>query len=243
MDKIDKLVHLMKNSKKTIVLTGAGISTESGIPDFRSSTGLWAHIDPMEALSTDVLYNNPNKFYKEGFELLTGMTNAEPNIGHFMLAKLENEGFVDLLITQNIDNLHQRAGSKNIYEVHGNTREGYCTDCGEKVVIEHIKDKVKSGQVPPVCHRCGGILRPSVVMFGDGLPECFDKGWREVEKSELLIVIGSSLSVSPVNYLANICENLAIINLGETMYDYKAKIIINEKIGETLKTVYDRLNK
>ena len=243
-DQIQRAVQYIRESKGVIVLTGAGISTESGIPDFRSpGTGLWEQLDPMEALSTKTLYNHPDKFYNQGFQILTSMKDAVPNIAHSILARMEEEGIIDLLVTQNIDNLHQKAGSKKVYEVHGHVRSGSCLNCREEMVMDRMEEKVEVGEIPPRCENCGGIVRPNVVMFGDSLPLCFDKAMDAVEKSDLLIVIGSSLEVGPVNYLADLCKKLMIINLGPTTYDYRADLIIRQKAGETLSAIYEALKK
>jgi NAD-dependent deacetylase len=191
----EKAARLIKQSRKTIVLTGAGISTESGIPDFRSpGRGLWENLDPMEVLS-----------------------------------EMEKEGIIFGVITQNIDNLHQKAGSKNVFEVHGNTREGSCLRCGKKVSFEILEEKVNKKQIPPCCDDCNGVLRPDVVLFGDPMPYAFDLALKEVKSSDLLIVIGSSLTVSPVNFLPDMVRHLIIINATETPYDYKADVVIREK--------------
>jgi NAD-dependent deacetylase len=243
MDEMKRAVALMKNSRKTIVLTGAGISTESGIPDFRSpGIGLWEKIDPMEALSTKALYQNPKYFYEVGFQLLTSMMDAEPNKAHKILAKLEEEGYIHLLVTQNIDNLHQRAGSKEVLEVHGHTRSGYCLSCYRELPMKDMDNIIQMGEIPPRCPQCGGTLRPRVVLFGDSLPPCFDRAWREVEKGDLLIVIGSSLEVGPVNHLANLCKKLMIINLGKTAYDQRADLIIQGAASSILEEIYEKLH-
>ena len=239
---IDKAVKIIKNSSKTMVLTGAGISTESGIPDFRSpNTGLWENVDPMEVLSRDVLNRDPERFYKKGFNILLDMTNAEPNKAHLALAEMEKLGYVDGIITQNIDNLHYKAGSKYILEVHGNTREGYCTSCGNVVDLNVLTTKVNSGEIPPICDNCKGILRPSVILFGDMLPEEFNIAMREVETSDLLIVIGSSLMVAPVNYLPQFAKKLIIINMGPTAMDRIADVKIEGKAGDTLEIILEKL--
>ena len=241
---IEKAVYLIKSSSKTMVLTGAGISTESGIPDFRSpSTGLWENIDPMEALSTSVLYNNPEKFYKEGFNILLGMTDAEPNRAHFALAEMERLGYIKGVITQNIDNLHYKAGSNYILEVHGNTRKGYCLNCGNTVDLGALTNKVNDGEIPPKCNACGGMLRPDVVFFGDRLPEDFNIALREVETSDLMIVIGSSLMVAPVNYLPQMAKKLIIINMGPTAMDGIAEVKIEDQAGKVLESILDELEK
>jgi NAD-dependent deacetylase len=241
---IEKAIKLIKESRKTFVLTGAGVSTESGIPDFRSpQTGLWEKVDPMEALSTTVLYNNPRKFYKEGFKMLLGMTGAEPNKAHLALAEMERKGYIKGIITQNIDNLHQKAGSKYVLEVHGNTREGSCLNCKNKVKLDVINNKVNKGEIPPRCDACGGILRPDVVFFGDMLPEDFSIAQEEVGTSDLLIVVGSSLVVSPVNYLPQLVKKLIIINIGSTPFDRRADLCIQGKAGEVLDEILKGLDK
>ena len=241
MDKCKRASEIIKESEKVIVLTGAGISTESGIPDFRSpDNGLWTKIDPMEALSTKILFNNPEKFYKTGFKIITSMKDAKPNKAHEILAKLENEGRIQLIITQNIDNLHFRAGSKNVYEVHGNSRSCTCMDCSRVYNINDIIKKVDECEIPPKCS-CGGIIRPDVVLFGDMLPNCFYEGMREVEKADLLIAIGSSLTVYPVSQMAAICKKLIILNFGSTPYDYRSDVIINDNISDSLAKIYNDL--
>lgn len=237
MEVYEKAAQMIKKSRSTVVLTGAGISTDSGIPDFRSpGSGLWEKIDPMEALSSDVLYNTPNKFYNSGFKIITSMKNAEPNKAHFLIAKLEELGFIDLVITQNIDGLHHKAGSRNVHEVHGTSRTCSCDKCGEIYDTEMIERKVNEGEIPPKCS-CKGIIRPDVVLFGDMLPDCFYESIRRVEEADLLMVIGSSLSVSPVNHLADICKKLIIINIGETFYNKNSDIVINENISKAIERI------
>ena len=241
--KIKQACEMIKNSSRTMVLTGAGISTESGIPDFRSpGSGLWENIDPMEALSTTVLYNNPQKFYSEGYKMLLGMTDAKPNTAHYVLAEMEEKGYIKGVITQNIDNLHQRAGTKYLLEVHGNTREGSCTSCGNTVNLDIITEKVNNNEIPPKCDNCGGLLRPDVIFFGDMLPEDFSIAVEEMEDCDLLIVIGSSLAVAPVNYLPSLANKLMIINEGRTAMDYICDLKIEGKAGAVLEKILDELD-
>ncbi len=241
-DLIRKASTMIKTSSKTMVLTGAGISTESGIPDFRSpDTGLWENVDPMEALSTTVLYDDPGKFYNEGFEMLLDMTKAKPNYGHYALAEMEELGYIKGIITQNIDNLHIEAGSKYVLEVHGNTRKGSCLNCSNTVEIGVLTEKVDRGEIPPKCDKCGGTLRPDVIFFGDMLPEAFTIAWEEVSTSDLLIVVGSSLAVAPVNYLPQRAKNLILINQGDTLMDSFADLIIKGGAGETLQAILEEL--
>jgi len=237
----DRIAHMITDSRMTVVLTGAGISTESGIPDFRSpGSGLWEKVDPLEALSTEVLYNNPKKFYKEGFKILTSMMDAKPNPAHVILARMENEGLIDSIVTQNIDNLHYEAGSRNIMEVHGNIRTGHCIVCKKTYKLSEIENIVEGGQLPPLCS-CGGMIRTDVVLFGDSLPDCFNTAWEKSSKCDLMIVIGSSLQVGPVNNLPGLAKRLAIINSGETMYDSKADILCNEKASKALNKIYRKV--
>lgn len=244
LDNIKKACKLIENSNKTMVLTGAGISTESGIPDFRSpGTGLWENTDPMEVLSTTVLRNNPERFYKDGFNILLDMMDARPNKAHNILAEMEGLGLIHGVITQNIDNLHQKAGSKYILEVHGNTRKGSCINCGDTVNIRILTEKVNNGEIPPKCNKCGGILRPDVILFGDMLPSAFNVALKEVETSDLLIVIGSSLMVSPVNYLPQMARKLIIINMGYTPMDNFAEVKIEEKAGDALEAILNLLER
>ncbi len=241
-DNIKIAAQMINNSSNTWVLTGAGMSTESGIPDFRTpNSGLWEKIDPMEALSRNVLYNNPTKFYKTGYCILTQMSDFQPNEGHVVLAKLEEKGYINGIITQNIDNLHIRAGSKNVLEVHGNTRTGSCTDCNYKVELKYLTKKIQNNEIPPKCEQCGSSLRPDVVLFGDQLPKEFDKAWEIVNECELLIVIGSSLTVSPVNYLPQISPKVIIINLDKTHYDSYADIVIRGKAGTVLNKIFNSI--
>lgn len=234
---------MIKSCKSTVVLTGAGISTESGIPDFRSpGSGLWEKVDPMEALSSEVLYNNPKKFYNQGFNIITSMKDSVPNKAHYLIAKLEELELIDLLVTQNIDGLHHKAGSRKVYEVHGTTRTCSCDNCGESYDTALIEKRVKAGEIPPRC-RCKGIIRPDVVLFGDMLPDCFYDSVRKVEGSELLVVIGSSLSVSPVNHLADICKKLIIVNKGATLYDSSCEIKIEENISTALEIIVEHIMK
>jgi NAD-dependent deacetylase len=237
MDIHQKAAELIRTSKGVVILTGAGVSTDSGIPDFRSpGSGLWEKIDPMEALSSEVLYNSPKTFYSLGFNIITSMTDAVPNKAHYLIAKLEELGLADIVVTQNIDGLHQKAGSRKVYEVHGTTTTCSCDNCGEKYDTALIRKRVEAGEVPPRC-RCRGIIRPDVVLFGDMLPECFYESIEQVENSELLLVIGSSLSVSPVNHLADICKRLLIINMGDTFYDARCDMKISENIAYALERI------
>jgi NAD-dependent protein deacetylase/lipoamidase len=235
---VSDLTQLVRDRQPCVVLTGAGISTESGIPDFRSPSGIWATYDPMEYATIAAFRRDPVKvweFYALRFELL--MT-AEPNAGHLALADLERRGLVDAVVTQNIDGLHQRAGSQAVVEVHGSIRSASCLDCGERVLLEGVIAALRDAPAP-LCPRCGAVLKPDVVMFGELLPEAAIDGAVELAgKAGLLLVIGSSLEVHPVAGLPaetlSAGGALAIVNRGSTPFDHLASIRIDGAAGETL---------
>ena len=173
-----ELAALVRSRPPCVVLTGAGISTESGIPDFRSPSGIWAKYDPMEYATIGAFRRDPVKvweFYALRFSVLT---RAEPNDGHRALAELERRGLVRAVVTQNIDGLHQRAGSRDVIEVHGSIRTASCLRCGERVPLDEVVAALESAPAPP-CPRCGAILKPDVVMFGELLQvDAIDRAFR-----------------------------------------------------------------
>ena len=236
--RVSTLAALVQEHKPCVVLTGAGISTESGIPDFRSPTGIWAEYDPMEYATIEAFRRDPVKvweFYALRFEALTW---AEPNPGHLALAVLERRGFVQSLITQNIDGLHDRAGSQDVVEVHGSIRTARCLECSERVPLEQVVSALRDAPAPP-CPSCGSILKPDVVMFGELLPvEPIDRAFELAHRAGLLLVVGSSLEVHPVAALPEEAvaagAKLAIVNRGPTPVDHLASTRIEAGAGETL---------
>jgi NAD-dependent deacetylase len=232
-DLLKKAAELIASQKPWVVLSGAGISTESGIPDFRSkNTGLWEQYDPMWVLSTDALIKRPEVFYGTGLRVLMRFENARPNPAHQVLAEWEKRGLVEAVITQNIDSLHQKAGSQKVLEIHGHLRSAHCMRCGNKYPMQEVQSKVQKGEIPPRCS-CGGQIRPDVVLFGDLLPPDFEKA-QVLARRFPMMVIGSSLTVSPANLLPRYARKLIIINLESTPYDYRADIVLHGKAGETL---------
>ncbi|MHA1276148.1 MAG: SIR2 family NAD-dependent protein deacylase [Candidatus Helarchaeota archaeon] len=236
---IEQAAKLILESNYAIVLTGAGISTESGIPDFRSpDTGLWTKVDPYEFGTASSFRRNPGGFYELAQELAPKLFSARPNKGHRALAKLEKLGYIKAIITQNIDDLHQRAHAKEVIEVHGNLREAYCTHCYKKVPIWELVEDFFNGETP-TCE-CGGLLRPNVVMFGEQ-PHNIPESFALAEKCDLCIVVGSSLVVSPINMVPQIAINhgakLIIINHGaaaDTHLDSRADLLIRALAGVVL---------
>jgi len=224
-----------------VVLTGAGISTESGIPDFRSPTGIWAQYDPMEYATIDAFLADPVKVWDLYGRRLDLLAEAQPNDGHVALAELERRGWIDAVITQNIDRLHERAGSEALVEVHGSIRTSSCLDCGEVVPFADVVRLLESASAPE-CPSCGRILKPDVVMFGELLPEtAIARATQLAAEARLLLVVGSSLEVYPAAGLP--LETLAtggilaIVNRGATQFDRRASVTIDGGAGETLRAL------
>lgn len=238
-----ELVKLLAESKNVIAFTGAGISTESGIPDFRSSSGLYSSgpfsgFRPEDILTRRMMRTKPNlvlSFYKER---LMRMVDKEPNRAHYALKKLEDMGKLDWIITQNIDNLHKKAGSKNVLELHGNGTRFLCSiSCGEKYTYEEFVERIEKDE-KPMCN-CGmAPIRPDVVLFDEWLnDQVFDAAYWASKKCDLMIAIGSSLIVRPacslIGEIGDTCK-LVIINKDETPYDKRANLIIRENCGDVL---------
>ncbi len=240
-EKIEQVAKMIVESKSTYALTGAGISTESGIPDFRGKDGYYTKMDPTKALSRERMLYEPEIFYKEGYVMLKDLYEKKPNDGHKVLAKLESMGLLKGIATQNIDGLDRAAGSKNIYEVHGQTRTAHCLNCGSRVSFDVVVEKVDSGEIPPKCNSCGGTLRSDVVMFGDMMPEDFSRAANDIDGCDLLIVVGSSLVVSPVNYLPRYAKKFVIINGEPTHMDSMAEVVIHDRIGKTLVAILKKV--
>jgi NAD-dependent deacetylase len=232
---VERLTELMRLMQPCVVLTGAGVSTESGIPDFRSPTGIWALYDPMEYATIDAFLADPVKVWEFYAKRLDVLGEAEPNDGHRALADLERRGWIRAVITQNVDGLHARAGTRELVEVHGSLRSAVCLDCGEDVPMAEAVALLPA----PACPRCGRILKPAVVMFGEYLPAAaMDQAHRLAGEARLLLVVGSSLEVYPV---ASLPEEtlaaggvLAIVNRGGTQFDAHAAVVVDAGAGETL---------
>lgn len=236
-----RLAELIRERQPCVVLTGAGVSTESGIPDFRSPTGIWARYDPMEYATIDAFQRDPVKVWDFYAKRLQVLRNARPNAAHLALAALERAGYVEAVVTQNIDRLHELAGSKSVIEVHGSIRTSSCLPCGERVPFDEVVRLVEAHGAPP-CPRCGTILKPDVVMFGELMPEGeIERAFQLARRTRLLLVVGSSLEVYPV---ASLPEEtlaaggaLAIVNRGPTPYDERSTVRIDAAAGETLAAV------
>lgn len=232
MDKISEFKRIVEESDNIVFFGGAGVSTESGISDFRSKDGLYNlkyKYPPEEIISHSFFMRNPEEFYRFYTDKMLCLT-AEPNACHLALAKLEREGKLKAVITQNIDGLHQRAGSKEVYELHGSVLRNYCVRCGKSYSAQFIKD---FGGVPRC--ECGGIIKPDVVLYEESLDgETIEKAVKAISGADVLIIGGTSLAVYPAAGLIDyyMGNKLIVINLSPTPLDYRADLLIDKKIGE-----------
>ncbi|MCL2687885.1 MAG: NAD-dependent protein deacylase [Methanobrevibacter sp.] len=239
-EKIKELKELVANSNNIVFFGGAGVSTESGIPDFRSENGIYNTIEkygesPETILSHSYFLNNTSEFYKYYKETIIHKS-AKPNNAHLAIAKLEKLGKIKAVVTQNIDDLHQKAGSENVFELHGSIMRNYCMNCKASYDIDYIIDS----EDIPICDKCGGIIKPDVVLYQEPLNNVImRKSIEYIANAEVLIIGGTSLIVYPAAGLVEYFngDNLVLINKGDTSYDDYASLVINESIGKVFKEV------
>ncbi|MBM6837868.1 NAD-dependent protein deacylase [Clostridium saudiense] len=242
--KIEKLLNILKNSNNIVFFGGAGMSTESGIPDFRSSDGLFNEklnltFTPEELVSHSFYIRYPEEFFNF-YKAKLIYPNAKPNSGHIALAKLEKMGKLKAIVTQNIDNLHQAAGSKNVFELHGSVCRNYCVKC-HKFYDENF---ILESNGVPTCTQCGGSVKPDVVLYEEGLDDNVLRGAIDaISKADTLIIGGTSLIVYPAAALINYFRgnNLILINKTETTADRKANLVIRDSIGKVLSSAVELL--
>lgn len=236
-EKIETLKMMLKESKNIVFFGGAGVSTESGIPDFRSARGLYSEtlkieLSPEELVSHAMFFRYTEEFYSFYKKRLVYL-DAKPNAAHYALAKLEQIGKLQAIITQNIDGLHQIAGAKNVYELHGSFRKNACITCGK----EYDVDFILQAENIPYCTDCGGIVKPKVVLYGESLdPHVIDNSIKAIKKADMLIIGGTSLVVYPAAGLVNYFQGkyLVLINKTSTPADRKAELLIHGNIGKVL---------
>ncbi len=221
-DRASEFLEILKKSRKSYVITGAGVSVPSGIPDFRGPKGLYKFFPP-DIFDMESFLSNPKRYYDFSRERLSAIKKAKPNVAHEVLAELERRGLIQAVVTQNIDGLHLKAGSKNVIEIHGNLREYTCLSCGKVYTAEEVEDLMKGDPVPR-CRDCGGLIKPNVVFFGEPLPEReIMEAFKIAEESDLAIAIGTSLVVYPAALIprrtVETGGKLVIINRGETGLD------------------------
>lgn len=244
-----KAAELIANAKKLVVFTGAGVSTESGIPDFRSPGGIWSRFDP-EDFTYQKFVTDPEARRKQWRMLGEGhlTTNAEPNLAHYAVAELYDLGKLDCVITQNVDNLHHKAGvpAEKVFELHGNVQWAVCLSCGKRYPFEEIKARWEKGEEIPDCEECQGMLKPDAVLFGEALPhDVLEEASRRSSDCDLFIVVGSTLVVYPAAYMPIYAvrggAKLIIVNLSDTPLDAQAEVLIRAKAGEAMSKIVEKV--
>ena len=242
-EKIEKLQKMLDESSRIVFFGGAGVSTESGIPDFRSQDGLYSQkwkYPPETIISRSFFDENPKEFYRFYREKLI-IKGAQPNITHLKLAELEQKGKISAVVTQNIDGLHQKAGSKKVWELHGSTLRNFCTKCGKFYDENFILESKNSPDTLPHCTQCGGLVKPDVVLYEEGLDDRIVEGAiQAIRQADLLIIGGTSLVVYPaagfIRYFTG--NNLVMINRTETSADSAANLVLHQNLG----TVFSQLH-
>ena len=235
-----EIARLMLDLKPCVALTGAGISAESGIPTFRSKGGLWEKYDPMVYASIETFREDPSKYWTIRGQFIRDYDTYEPNKAHLALAELEEMGIVHHVITQNIDGLHKKAGSRNLTELHGSLRETYCLQCGKEFIAPHVPDGM-----PPFCE-CGGVLKPNTVLFGEQLPEgALETAYHESANCKLMLVIGTSAVVQPAASLPVLAQQKGakIVEVNIERAFPGADFMVAEKAGTGLSGILEEIKK
>lgn len=239
---LGQAAQIIHQAQRIVALTGAGISRPSGIPDFRSAAGLWQLDDPMAVASLRSFRTNPQRFYEWFRPLLDTISQAAPNPAHYALAKLERHGQLKAVITQNIDGLHQRAGSHEVYELHGHMRSATCLECEAQAPAAPLLARVRRGEIPRC--GCGGLFKPDVVMFDEMLPRgLFWLAQRAIEQCDAMIVAGTALEVAPVCDLPLLAKRrgarLILINQSATYLDPQADVVLRSDVAEVLPAIME----
>lgn len=234
----ETLARAIEQRQPCVALTGAGMSTESGIPDFRSATGMWAEVDPFEVASIEAFRRDPLRVWRWYGPRIRRLCEAEPNPGHHALARLERAGLVRAVVTQNIDTLHSRAGNADVVEVHGSIRRSVCLGCGHDEPLDAVLSQLDEREAP-VCPACDAVLKPGVVMFGELLPSLEAARASQLAcEAGLLLVVGSSLQVWPAaGWPAETLAAggaVAVVNRDETPYDLDAVVVVRDAAGAVL---------
>jgi NAD-dependent deacetylase len=235
MNQYKKIAECLSSAHHLVIFSGAGMSTSSGLPDFRSSQGLWSRYNPMALASIDAMENNREAFLDFYRYRINALKNASPNLGHCILSKWEEENLLQGIITQNVDGFHQEAGCRNVVELHGTLRKARCSRCKNEFPSELLLTE-------ELCPDCKGILRPGVVLFGEMLPDTPMKRAHELSlKSDVFMVLGSSLNVSPANFFPleahEAGAKLIILNREPTQYDSMASFVVRENLVDALERI------
>lgn len=248
MDPIAQLKHYLDKAREIVVFTGAGISTESGISDYRSQGGLWQRFQPVTLQEFLADKAKRKLYWQRKLALYEENKDAQPNAGHQVIVQLERMGKLKALITQNIDGLHQMAGSspEKILEIHGTSREVICLECGDIHPWDYAYQRLLNGEEAPLCEKCGGLLKPNTISFGQNLnPQVLDASFGHAYECDLMLVLGSSLVVEPAASLPRVAKEhgawLVIITQSPTPLDHLADLKIEDSIGQTLVTAMEGL--
>jgi NAD-dependent deacetylase len=243
----ERLAALLQGSERAVVLTGAGISVPSGIPDFRTpGRGLWERVNPYEVAHIDAFRRDPDRFWGFYAERFATLVDREPNEAHLALAELERRGLVRAVITQNVDRLHRKAGTRKLIEVHGSIASSVCPECGGRVELERVLELLDTHRGAPECSACLVPLKPDVVLFGELLPAAaMAEAQALAASADLMICVGSSLEVYPVAALPETTLSgggrLALVTQGETPYDEHAEVKLDGDVVGELRAVLDAL--
>jgi NAD-dependent deacetylase len=249
LEAIQRAKEILKKAENVVAFTGAGISTESGIPDFRSKGGLWEKYNPSEYATYDSFLAHPEKYWEMAKEVYQLLSKAKPNYAHIALAKLEREDQkLKAVITQNIDYLHTMAGNSQVLELHGTYREARCLDCKHEYSLEDLEEFLEQDEIPPRCKECGGIIKDKAILFGEMLPDnIMNEAAPVLQNCDCLLVIGTSLMVPPGAYLPMIAASkgtsLIIINNEPTNQDHLAKVVLRGKASEIMKQLLNNKDK
>jgi len=244
---IREAAQILRRAEMAVTLTGAGLSTPSGIPDFRSPhSGVWANADPMDVASLYAFRAHPETFYEWIKPLARTLLNAKPNPAHISLARLEAAGYLTIVITQNIDMLHERAGSTHVLEVHGNLREATCLHCYRTRPAAPLLERWLDYNDLPRCDSCGHVMKPNVILFGEQLPaRIFTEAKIVSKQCDVMLIAGSSLEVFPAADLPAMAldhgARLIVINREPTFVDSRATIVINEEVEDVLPMLVDEV--
>jgi NAD-dependent protein deacetylase/lipoamidase len=248
--RLDRAAELVAATGRVVAFTGAGVSTESGIPDFRSPTGLWARYDPDDFSFPNFMRSEDarRRYWAVGRELYAAIRAAQPNAAHRALVTLERLGFLDCVITQNVDDLHQRAGTDpaKVIELHGNATRVRCLGCAARYPRDAIQTRLVAGEAVPACGACGGILKPLTVLFGEPMPEAaVARAEERARAAGCFLVVGSSLAVYPAAYMPTYAKEagarLVVVNLTPTRLDHVADVVLAVPAGTILAGLVERV--
>ena len=248
--RLDRAAELVAGTGRVVVFTGAGVSTESGIPDFRSPTGLWARYDPDDFSYPNFMRSEDarRRYWAVGRELYAAIRGAQPNPAHRALVPLERMGLLDCVITQNVDDLHQRAGTDaaRVIELHGNATRVRCLACGRQWPRDEIQERLVAGEAVPACTACGGILKPLTVLFGEPMPAAaVERAEERSRAAGCFLVVGSSLAVYPAAYMPSYAKeagaSLVVVNLTATRLDHVADVVLAGSAGAILTGLVSRV--